>query len=305
MALVNPKEMYAYYAKSKKAICAFNVVNIEVMRAIVGAASERKTPVMLQCSSGAISYYGLEALVTAAKLVAKEFPAVDFALHLDHGDSFDLCKQCIDAGFTSVMIDASHKQYEENVKETKKVVDYARKRNVFVEAELGRISGIEDAVNVAPFDAFFTKPDEAKDFIKKTGIDTLAISIGTSHGAYKLPTPQGLKIDIVKAIKKANPDTYLVLHGASTVDKSVIDAINAVGGDKKETTGTSKEEIKKAIEAGVTKINIDTDLRLAFTLGVRTLLKEKPGEFDIRKIVGAGAKAVAKTAGEKLDFLSV
>jgi len=300
MPLVNPQKMFEAAQKKNTAICAFNFVNLEIMRAILKAAQAKNTPVILQTSEGAIKYYGLENIVSAAKSLSKEF-SVDFALHLDHGTTVESCKACVDAGYTSVMIDASHYDFEKNADLTKQVADYAGKKGVFVEAELGKLAGIED--NISNAESLFTDPKDVCKFLKLTGINSLAVSVGTSHGAYKLPTPGGLKIDIIKEIRKQNPNLPLVLHGASTVDKNVVDAINALGGQIKKAHGTCPDELKKAIVAGISKVNVDTDLRLAYTYGLRKFFNENPSEVDIRKINAAALKEVEKTTGEKIDMI--
>ena len=301
MALVNPKKFLKEARNNKKGVCALNAVNLETMTAIVSAADEVNTPVIVQCSEGAIKYAGLENLASIAKNLGETYK-VDFALHLDHGSSLEMCKKCIDADFTMVMLDLSKAAFDENVKQTKELVKYAHRRNVFVEAELGRLFGKED--NADDAESVFTNPALAHDFILKTGVDALAISVGTSHGAYKLQIVDGLKQNIIKQIAEENPETILVLHGASHIDEDIVKKINALGGALKSTSGISLTDELEAIKNGITKINIDSDLRLAYTYGVRKFLKENGTAFDIRNITGAGISELKAEVSKKLNLFS-
>ena len=301
MGLVNPKKFLREARKNKKGVCALNAVNLETMEAIVSAADEAGESVIVQCSEGAIKYAGLENLSRIAKNLGEKYK-VNFALNLDHGSSVDMCKKCIDADFTMVMLDLSKATFEENVKATKELVKYAHRRNVFVEAELGRLFGKED--NAEDVESVFTDPKLASEFIERTGVDALAISVGTSHGAYKLKIVDGLRQNIIKQIADENPDTILVLHGASHIDEEVVKKINAFGGALKSTSGISLDDELTAIKNGITKINIDSDLRLAYTYGVRKFLKENGAEFDIRNITKAGIKELRSEALKKINLFS-
>ena len=302
LGLVNTREMFEKAVKGGYAIPAFNFNNMEQLQAIVMAAVETKSPVILQVSKGARDYanqtllrYMAEGAVAYAKELGCEKPEI--VLHLDHGDSFETCKSCIDMGFSSVMIDGSHLPYEENVALTKKVVEYAHQFDVTVEGELGVLAGVEDEVSAA--ESHYTKPEEVVDFVTKTGCDSLAISIGTSHGAYKftpeqctvdpetgrlLPPP--LAFDVLEAIEKELPGFPIVLHGSSSVPQDDVDTINKYGGKLVAAVGIPEEQLRKASKSAVCKINIDSDSRLAMTAAVRKALAEKPGEFDPRKYLG-------------------
>jgi len=301
MALVNPKSFLLKARKNQKGICAFNTVNLETMEAIISAAEQTNTSIIVQVSEGAIKYAGLDNIVSIAKNFSKKYK-IDFALNLDHGSSFEICKQCIDAGFTMVMLDLSKKSFEENVTETAKLVKYAHKKNVLVEAELGKLFGKEDLVE--NIESVFTDSVKAKEFIEKTNVDALAISVGTSHGAYKLKFVDGLKQDIIKQIAKENKDTILVLHGASHIDLDTVEKINKLGGKLKSTSGISLEDEILAIQNGITKINIDSDLRLAYTYGVRKFLKENGEVFDIRNITKAGTTEIKEECIKKINYFS-
>ncbi len=299
MPLVTTKEMFKKAYEGKYAVGAFNVNNMEIIQGIVEAAAETKSPLVLQVSAGARKYANpiyLKKLVEAA--VADS--GVDIALHLDHGDSFEICKQCIDDGFTSVMIDGSALSYEENIELTKKVVEYAHPRGVVVEAELGKLAGVEDDVNVSAEDATYTDPDQAVDFVKRTGCDSLAIAIGTSHGAYKFTGDPKLDYDRLEKITNLLPGYPLVLHGASTVVKEFVDMCNEYGGDIPGAQGVPEDMLKKAASYGVCKINIDTDLRLAMTGAIRKNIIDNPSNFDPRKYLGAGRTAIKDMVQHKI-----
>lgn len=299
MPLVTTTEMFKKAYEGKYAVGAFNVNNMEIIQGIVEAAAETKSPLVLQVSAGARKYANptyLKKLVEAA--VAES--GVDIALHLDHGESFEICKQCIDDGFTSVMIDGSALPYEENVALTKKVVDYAHANGVVVEAELGKLAGVEDDVNVSAEDATYTDPDQAVDFVKRTGCDSLAIAIGTSHGAYKFKGEPKLDYARLEKISNLLPGYPLVLHGASTVIKEFVDMCNEYGGDIPGAQGVPEDMLKKAATYGVCKINIDTDLRLAMTGAIRKNLIEKPSNFDPRKYLGEGRTAIQEMVKHKI-----
>ena len=302
LGLVNTREMFAKAIKGGYAIPAFNFNNMEQLQAIIKASAETKSPVILQVSKGARNYanqtllrYMAQGAVEYAKELGWEKPQI--VLHLDHGDSFELCKSCVDFGFSSVMIDASSLPYEENIALTKKVVDYAHQYDVTVEAELGVLAGVEDEVSSAV--SHYTKPEEVVDFATRTGCDSLAISIGTSHGAYKFTpeqctrdpktgklVPPPLAFDVLDAIMEKLPGFPIVLHGSSSVPQEYVDMINSMGGKRPDAVGIPEEQLRKASKSAVCKINIDSDSRLAFTAAVRKVLTEKPGEFDPRKYCG-------------------
>lgn len=299
MPLVTTKEMFEKSMKENFAIGAFNINNMEIMQAILEAANEEKSPVILQVSSSAIKYAHMDYLIKMTEAAQKEV-AVPFALHLDHGPDFETCKKCIDAGFTSVMIDGSKYSFEENIELTKKVVDYAHPRGVVVEAELGKLAGIEDDVNVSENDAKFTDPEQAKEFVERTGCDSLAIAIGTSHGAYKFKGEANLRFDILEKIKEKLPNTPIVLHGASTVIQELVETCNKFGGNIPGAKGVPDEMLKKASVSGVSKINVDTDLRLAMTAAIREFFVENPNEFDPRKYLGAAREKIKDVVKHKI-----
>ena len=282
MPLVTTKEMFEKSMKEGFAIGAFNVNNMEIIQAIVDAAEAQKSPVILQASSSAIKYARMNYLMKMIE-AATENSEIPVALHLDHGPDFETCKQCVDAGFTSVMIDGSKYDFEENVALTKKVVDYAHERGVVVEAELGKLAGIEDDVNVSSDEAMYTDPDQAKEFVERTGCDSLAIAIGTSHGAYKFKGEAKLRFDILAKIKEKIPNTPIVLHGASTVIPELVETCNKYGGNIPGAKGVPNEILNEASKLGVSKINVDTDLRLAMTASIRKVFAESPEVFDPRK----------------------
>ncbi|MDD6096593.1 MAG: class II fructose-1,6-bisphosphate aldolase [Firmicutes bacterium] len=299
MALVTTKEMFSKALNSDYAIGAFNVNNMEIIQGIVEAGQQENSPLILQVSAGARKYAKPAYLVKLVE-AAIEDTGCDVALHLDHGEDFEICKKCVDDGFTSVMIDGSKHDFEENIRITKEVVDYAHAHGVVVEAELGKLAGIEDDVNVDSKDATFTDPAQAKEFVERTGVDSLAVAIGTSHGAYKFKGEPRLDFERLKAIHEAIPDTPLVLHGASTVIKEFVDKCNEYGGEIPGAQGVPEDMITTAAKYGVCKVNIDTDLRLAMTAEVRKYLAENPKEFDPRKYLGAGRAAIKDMVAHKI-----
>ena len=299
MPLVTTKEMFEKSMKEGFAIGAFNVNNMEIIQAIVDAAAEENSPVILQASSSAIKYARpiyLKKMVEAAV----EETNIPIVLHLDHGPDFETCKACIDAGFTSVMIDGSKYDFEENVALTKQVVDYAHPRGVVVEAELGKLAGIEDDVNVSASDAMYTDPMQAKEFVERTGCDSLAIAIGTSHGAYKFKGEAKLRFDILSKVKELIPNTPIVLHGASTVIPELVEMCNKYGADIPGAKGVPDEILHEASKSGVSKINVDTDLRLAMTAAIRKEFTESPSTFDPRKYLGPARDLIKETVQHKI-----
>ena len=300
MALVTTKEMFEKSMKENFAIGAFNINNMEMIQGIVDAAAEEKAPVILQVSSSAIKYARINYLMKMVEAAVEEHPSIPIAIHLDHGPDFETAKMCIDNGFTSVMIDGSKYDFEENVRLTKKVADYAHEHGVTVEAELGKLAGIEDDVNVSADDAMYTDPEQAKEFVEKTGCDSLAIAIGTSHGAYKFKGEAKLRFDILKEIKEKIPNTPIVLHGASTVIPELLDMCNKYGADIPGAKGVPEEILHEASVSGVSKINVDTDLRLAMTGAIRKVFAEEPSAFDPRKYLGAGREEVKNAVQHKI-----
>ncbi|MDP3399462.1 MAG: class II fructose-bisphosphate aldolase [Bacteroidales bacterium] len=296
LGLVNSKELFAKAVKGGYAIPAFNFNNMEQMQAIVAACVETKSPVILQVSSGARKYanqtllrYMAQGAVEYAKELGQNIPIV---LHLDHGDSFELCKSCIDMGFSSVMIDGSHHSFEDNIKLTKQVVEYAHAHGVTVEGELGVLAGVEDEVSAEHHT--YTQPEEVEEFVTRTGVDSLAISIGTSHGAFKFKPGQDpeIRLDILKEIEKRIPGFPIVLHGASSVPQEIVEQINKFGGKLEDSIGIPEEQLRKAAASAVCKINIDSDGRLAMTAAIRKVFAEQPGEFDPRKYLGPARDAL-------------
>ena len=300
MPLVTTKEMFEKSMKEKFAIGAFNVNNMEIIQGIVDAAAKENSPVILQASSSAIKYARIPYLRKMIEAALEEHD-VPVALHLDHGPDFETCKMCIDNGFTSVMIDASKYDFEENVRITKEVVDYAHSHGVVVEAELGTLAGVEDEVNVADDDAKYTNPDQAYEFVQRTGCDSLAIAIGTSHGAYKFKGDAKLRFDILAKVKEKLPNTPIVLHGASTVIPELVDMCNNNGANIPGAKGCPDEMLKQAGENGVSKINVDTDLRLAMTAQIRRVFNESPEVFDPRKYLGAARDEIKATVLHKIN----
>jgi len=299
MSLVTTKEMFEKSMKERFAVGAFNINNMEIMQAILEAANEEKSPVILQASSSAIKYAHIGYIMKMIEAAQREV-SIPFAIHLDHGPDFETCKKCIDAGFTSVMIDGSKYSFEENIALTKQVVDYAHQRGVVVEAELGKLAGIEDDVNVSDDDARFTDPDQAKEFVERTGCDSLAIAIGTSHGAYKFKGDANLRFDILEKIKEKLPNTPIVLHGASTVIPELVDKCNKFGGNIPGAKGVPDEMLHEASMRGVSKINVDTDLRLAMTSAIREFFAENPSEFDPRKYLGVAREKIKEVVKHKI-----
>ena len=299
MGLVTTKEMFEKSMKEHFAIGAFNVNNMEIIQGIVDAAKEENSPVILQASSSAIKYARINYLMKMIEAATEETD-VPMAIHLDHGPDFETCKMCIDAGFTSVMIDGSKYDFEENVALTKKVVDYAHERGVVVEAELGKLAGIEDDVNVASSDAMYTDPEQAKEFVDRTGCDSLAIAIGTSHGAYKFKGEAKLRFDILQKVKEKLPNTPIVLHGASTVIPELVETCNKYGGNIPGAKGVPDEMLHEASLKGVSKINVDTDLRLAMTAEIRKVFAENPEVFDPRKYLTPAREKIKETVKHKM-----
>ena len=302
MPLVTTKEMFKKAYDGGYAIGAFNVNNMEIVQGIADAAIELNSPIILQVSAGARKYAKHNYLVKLVEAVLAEAPDLPVALHLDHGADFEICKSCIDGGFTSVMIDGSHHDFETNIELTKKVVEYAHERGVVVEAELGRLAGIEDAVNVSDADAAYTQPDEVEEFVTRTGVDSLAIAIGTSHGAYKFKpgTNPQLRFDILAEIEKRIPKFPIVLHGASSVPQEFVKIINEHGGALKDAIGVPEEQLRQAARSAVCKINIDSDLRLGMTAGIREVMWTKPEAFDPREYLTIGRANVKTVVMHKI-----
>ena len=299
MALITTKEMFKKALVNDYAVGAFNVNNMEIIQGIVDAASIENAPLILQVSAGARKYAKPAYLLKLVE-AAIEDTGLDIALHLDHGEDFDICKKCIDDGFTSVMIDGSKHPFEENIALTKQVVEYAHAHGVVVEAELGKLAGVEDNIKVDARSATFTDPDEAVEFVERTGVDSLAIAIGTSHGAYKFKGEPYLDYERLKKIHSLLPDTPLVLHGASSVLKEFVDRCNKFGGQIPGAQGVPEEMIRESTKYGICKVNIDTDLRLAMTAEIRRVLIENPSEFDPRKYLGPGRDAITKMVQHKI-----
>ena len=303
MALVTSQEMFRDAYEKGYAVGAFNVNNMEIIQGICEAASEMRSPLILQVSKGARKYARHEYLVhlvRAALEINKDLPIV---LHLDHGDSFELCQSCIDGGFTSVMIDGSHLPFEENVALTRKVVEYAHPRGVVVEAELGRLAGVEEHVRVSEKESSYTDPDQAVEFVEKTAVDSLAIAIGTSHGAYKFKGEPSLDFQRLEVITEKLKGFPLVLHGASTVIPEFVELCNRYGGALPGARGVPEEMISRAVKYGVCKVNIDTDLRLAMTGVIRKELTEDPENFDPRKYLGPARDAIKEMVRRKIAIL--
>ena len=299
MALVTTTEMFKKAYAGNYAIGAFNINNMEIIQAITEAAGELKSPVILQVSAGARKYANPTYLVKLVEAAVIE-SGIDLALHLDHGDDFEICKSCIDNGFTSVMIDGSKHSFEDNTALTKKVVEYAHAHGVVVEGELGKLAGIEDDVNVSAEDAMYTNPAEVEEFVSKTGVDSLAIAIGTSHGAYKFKGEAKLRFDILEEISKRLPNFPIVLHGASSVTQEYVETINKCGGKLGDAKGVPEDLLRKAASMAVCKINIDSDIRLAFTAGIRQVLVDKPEVFDPRTYLTESRKNVKALVSHKI-----
>ncbi len=302
MALVTTKEMFQKAYEGGYAIGAFNVNNMEIVQAITEAAGELNSPIILQVSAGARKYANHTYLVKLVEAALIENPNIPIALHLDHGADFEICKSCIDGGFTSVMIDGSHFPFEENIALTKKVVEYAHAHGVVVEAELGRLAGIEDDVKVSAEDSTYTQPDEVEEFVTKTGVDSLAIAIGTSHGAFKFKpgTKPQLRFDILHEIEQRIPGFPIVLHGASSVPQEYVKIINEHGGALKDAIGVPEDQLREAARSAVCKINIDSDLRLGLTAGVREVMWNDPSKFDPREYLKVGRANVKAVVAHKI-----
>ena len=311
MAIVTTKEMFKKAYAGGYAVGAFNINNMEIVQAITEAAAEQKSPVILQVSAGARKY-AKHAYLMALAHAAAEDSDVDFALHLDHGADFDICKACIDGGFSSVMIDGSKHSFEDNIALTKKVVEYAHAHGVVVEGELGKLAGIEDDVHVSAEDSTYTRPEEVEEFVTKTGVDSLAIAIGTSHGAYKFTpeqctrnadgilVPPPLRFDILEEISERLPGFPIVLHGASSVPQEYVKEINALGGKLPDAIGIPEDELRHAAQMAVCKINIDSDIRLAMTAAIRRVLANDPSVFDPRTYLSVARDEVKKMVTHKM-----
>ena len=311
MALVTTTEMFKKAYAGGYAIGAFNINNMEIVQAITEAAGEVKSPVILQVSAGARKYAKPAYLMALAQAAVAD-SGIDLALHLDHGADFDICKACIDGGFSSVMIDGSKHSFEDNIALTRKVVEYAHAHGVVVEGELGKLAGIEDDVHVDAADSSYTQPDEVEEFVTRTGVDSLAIAIGTSHGAYKFTpeqctrnadgvlVPPPLRFDILEEISRRLPGFPIVLHGASSVPQEFVREINALGGKMPDALGIPEEQLRRAATMAVCKINIDSDIRLAMTAAIRRTFAEKPSVFDPREYLGAGREAVKAMVKHKI-----
>ena len=311
MALVTTTEMFKKAYAGGYAIGAFNINNMEIVQAITEAAAEAKSPVILQVSAGARKYAKHEYLMALAKAAIAD-SGVDLALHLDHGADFEICKACIDGGFTSVMIDGSHHTFEDNIAVTKKVVEYAHAHGVVVEGELGRLAGVEDDVKVSAEDSSYTRPEEVEEFVTKTGVDSLAIAIGTSHGAYKFKpeqctrnadgvlVPPPLRFDILEEVAKRLPGFPIVLHGASSVPQEYVREINSIGGKLPDAIGIPEEELRQAAKLAVCKINIDSDIRLAMTAGIRRVMHDQPEVFDPRTYLSVARDEIRKLIVHKI-----
>ena len=312
MPLVTSTEMFKKAYHGGYAIGAFNVNNMEIIQGITEACREEKAPVILQVSKGARAYANRTYLVKLVEAAVIECPEIPIVLHLDHGDSFETCKSCIDDGFTSVMIDLSSKPFAENIEGTKKVVEYAHDHGVVVEAELGALAGVEDEVNVSAEESHYTRPEEVEEFVSKTGCDSLAIAIGTSHGAYKFTAaqctrnekgelvPPPLRFDILEEVVKRLPGFPIVLHGSSSVPQEYVKMVNANGGKMPDAVGIPEEQLRKAAESAVCKINIDSDLRLAMTGTVRQYFNEHPDHFDPRQYLKPARANIKELVRHKL-----
>jgi fructose-bisphosphate aldolase class II len=298
--------MFEMAYKNGYAIGAFNVNNMEITQGIVEAVAEEKAPLILQISRGARKYASMSYLKAIIDVAVAENPDIPICMHLDHGDTFETCKQCVDDGFTSVMIDGSHHSFEENIRITKQVVEYAHLHGVVVEAELGQLGGIEeDVVGLSHEDVLkhLTDPDQVVEFVGKTGVDSLAVAIGTSHGAYKFKSEPKLAFDVVQKVQKKLPGFPLVMHGSSSVPKEFKDLINKYGGAMPDAVGVPESAISQAVKMAVCKVNIDTDLRMALTAKIREVYATKPGEFDPRNYLGPGREAIKAMVKRKLHVL--
>ena len=304
MALVNTKKMFEMAYQNGYAVGAFNVNNMEITQGIIGAVAEEKAPLILQVSRGARAYASISYLKAIINVVVEENPDIPIAINLDHGDNFETCKQFVDDGFTSVMIDASKQPFEENIEVTKKVVEYAHPRDVVVEAELGQLGGIEeDVVGVDDVSKHVADPNQVVEFVEKSGCDSLAVACGTSHGAYKFKSEPKLAFDVIQEIQERLSGFPLVMHGSSSVLREFVDLINKYGGDMPNAMGVPEEAVSKAAKMGICKVNIDTDLRLALTAKIRQVFAEKQGEFDPRKYLGPAREAIKEMVRHKLHVL--
>ena len=301
MPLVTTKEMFAKAYNGGYAVGAFNVNNMEIVQGITEAAKDLNAPLILQVSKGARAYANHTYLMKLVEAAVEE-TGLPICLHLDHGDSFDICKSCIDGGFTSVMIDASSKPFEENIEVTRKVVEYAHDHGVVVEAELGTLAGIEDEVKVSAEDSSYTRPEDVQEFVERTGCDSLAIAIGTSHGAYKFKpgTDPKLRFDILEEVEKRLPGFPIVLHGSSSVPQEFVKIINENGGNMPGAIGVPEDQLRKAASMAVCKINIDSDLRLAMTATVRQYFNEHPDHFDPRQYLKPARAAIKAMVAHKI-----
>ena len=302
MALVTTVDMFKKAYTGGYAIGAFNVNNMEIVQAITEAAAELNSPIILQASAGARKYAKPQYLKHLVEAAVELYPEIPIAMHLDHGADFEVCKDCVDGGFTSVMIDYSSHSFEENIEESRKVAEYAHERGAVVEAELGTLAGIEDAVSVAADKAMFTDPDQVEEFVKRTGVDSLAIAIGTSHGAYKFKpgTDPKLRLDILEEVARRLPGFPIVLHGSSSVPQEYVQIINSHGGKLKDAIGIPEEQLRLAAKGAVCKINIDSDLRLGMTAGIREHFDAHPEHFDPREYIGDGRKYVKAIVAHKI-----
>lgn len=311
MALVNTKEMFRKAYEGGYAIGAFNINNMEIIQAITEAAAECKSPVILQVSAGARKYAKHEYLMGLAKAAIAD-SGIDLALHLDHGADFEICKSCIDGGFSSVMIDGSKYDFDDNVELTRKVVEYAHERGCTVEGELGKLAGVEDDVNVSAEDSSYTRPEEVEEFVSRTGVDSLAIAIGTSHGAYKFTpeqctrneegilVPPPLRFDILRQVMERIPGFPIVLHGASSVPQEYVREINSIGGKLPDAIGIPEEQLREAAKLAVCKINIDSDIRLAMTAGIRRVMTNQPEVFDPRTYLSVARDEIRALVKHKI-----
>ncbi|MDO5448718.1 MAG: class II fructose-1,6-bisphosphate aldolase [Clostridia bacterium] len=312
MPLVTTKEMFEKAYDGGYAVGAFNVNNMEIIQGITDAAAELKSPVILQVSKGARSYANHTYLKKLVEAAVEEHPEVPIALHLDHGADFDICKSCIDGGFTSVMIDASSHPFDENIEITKKVVEYAHDHGVVVEAELGTLAGVEDEVNVSAADSSYTRPEEVEEFVSRTGCDSLAIAIGTSHGAFKFTAdqctrnadgilvPPPLRFDVLEECIKRLPGFPIVLHGSSSVPQEYVKMINEFGGEMPDAIGIPEDQLREAAKLAVCKINIDSDIRLAMSAVIRQYLAQNPSHFDPRQYLKPAREAVKDMVSHKI-----
>jgi len=302
MALVTSTEMFKKAYDGGYAVGAFNVNNMEIVQGITEAAAELRSPLILQASAGARKYANSIYLVKLVEAAVELHPEIPIVLHLDHGADFEICKSCVDSGFTSVMIDYSSHSFEENIAESRKVAEYAHERGVVVEAELGTLAGIEDAVSVDADKAMFTDPDQVQEFVEKTGVDSLAIAIGTSHGAYKFKpgTNPKLRLDILEEVARRLPGFPIVLHGSSSVPQQYVKTINENGGALKDAIGIPEDQLRMAAKGAVCKINIDSDLRLGMTAGIRQHLAEFPDHFDPRQYLTPGRTNIKDIVAHKI-----